>query len=147
MSWEYKREETVFDIIPEGVHRVRIKDVDRAVSKNGNDMLVMQFDVSGYSGLLYYYITFMPDKPEITNRNLTQIFDSFADIKEGDTITSHWIGKVGACKVVHEEYNGEKTAKIKRFIPANKQNDLPPWKEAAGSSATQIDIPVQDLPF
>lgn len=47
MSWEYKREETVFDIIPEGVHRVRIKDVDRAVSKNGNDMLVMQFEVSG----------------------------------------------------------------------------------------------------
>ena len=108
MAWEFQREEgRGFETkIPEGTHRVRINSADKAVSKKGSDMLVLKLDVSGYSETLYHYIVFMADRPEITNRNLTQLFDSFKDIKEGDLDMRNWIGKIGACAVKHETYNG-----------------------------------------
>lgn len=135
MAWKYERQEQQFPIIPEGDYRIRIKDAQKAVSKAGRDMLTLQFDVSGRNEILYHYIVFLDDKPEITNRNLTQFFDSFKDIRDGDFNIKNWIGKVGACRVKHEEsdYNGGTTqARIHYFIAAGKQSDLPPWKEPSG---------------
>lgn len=139
MSWQFKREEQQFDIIPEGRHRIRIKSADTAMSKNGNDMIVFQFEVSGYRGIIYHYITFMNDKPEITNRLLTQFFDSFKDIPEGDFDMANWVGKAGACTIKHEEYNGDERAKIGYFIPADKAKNLPPWKNPDGSTPPKVD--------
>lgn len=159
MPWNYTREENngFSTNIPEGKHRIRIKSAEKAVSKSGNDMLVLQFEVSGYNATIYHYITFMPDKPEITNRNLTQFFDAFKDIPDGDFDTSHWIGKVGATTVKHEEYNGNTNAKIGYFISADKQSDLPAWKEPNGNSGSGasngndfLNVPdnlVEELPF
>lgn len=127
--WEYKREEQKFDVIPEGQYRIRIKSAEKAKSKKGSNMLALQFEVSGQNSLLYHYIVFLQDKPEITNRMLTQFYDSFKDIPEGDTNLANWIGKVGACKVKHDEYNGNTTAKVSYFIKAEKQADLPAWSE------------------
>jgi hypothetical protein len=66
----------------------------------------------------------------------------------GDFDLSHWIGKVGACMIKHEEYNGEKRERISYFIKADKQDDLPPWQEDSSgntnntpSSNTGYDIP------
>ena len=136
MAWNYQREETSFAPLPEGRYRIRIKAVQKAQSSKGNDMLVLQFDVSGSAKTLYYYIVFMPDKPEITNGKLTQFFDSFKDIKDGDFDILNWVGKVGACMIKHELYNGEKRERISYFIKADKQKDLPPWKETTTSSVT-----------
>ena len=155
MSWEFKREESsgFTTKVPEGKHRIRVKSAEKAVSSKGNDMLVLQFDVSGYDATLYHYITFMTDKPEITNRMLTQFFDSFKDIPEGEFDTSKWIGKVGACTVKHEEYNGNTNAKIGYFISADKQADLPAWKEPDGTEVGEdgfIKLPEnvgEDMPF
>lgn len=153
MAWEFKREESEFKVLPEGNYRIRIKAADKAVSKNGNDMLTLQFEVSGNNTILYHYIVFMNDRPEITNRMLTQFFDSFKDIPEGDFNMSNWIGKVGACKVKHEEYNGNTNAKIHYFIKADKQNDLPAWQEPSNSSPASVNddfVPISvdgDCPF
>ena len=119
MAWNYQREETSFAPLPEGKYRIRVSGVEKAQSKNGNEMLVLKFDVSGSAKTLYYYIVFMPDKPEITNGKLTQFFDSFKDIKDGDFEILNWIGKVGACMIKHEEYNGEKRERISYFIKAD----------------------------
>ena len=99
-------------------------------------MLVLQFDVSGSSKVLYHYITFLPDNPQVTNGQLTQFFDSFKDIKDGDFDILNWVGKVGAAKIKHEEYNGEKRERISYFIKADKQKDLPAWQE--GSNAAPV---------
>lgn len=146
--WQYKREEQTFEPIPEGAHRIRIKSADKAVSMNGNDMIAFQFEVSGYNSLLYHYIVFLDDKPEITNRNLTQFFDSFKDIPDGDFNMANWIGKVGACVVKHDDYNGQKSAKVRYFLKADKQGELAPWKEPnsdGGVFTPQIET--EDLPF
>jgi len=152
MAWQYQREENsnFTTNIPEGKHRIRIKSAEKAVSKSGNDMLALQFDVSGYNTSLYHYIVFLQDKPEITNRNLTQFFDSFKDIPDGEFDTSKWIGKVGACTVKHEEYNDNINAKVDKFIPADKQGDLPPWQEMASNNASAelTDAQINEtLPF
>lgn len=146
MGWTYEREESKgFEVIPEGKHRIRVKSAEKAVSKNGNDMLSLQFEVSGYTSTVYHYIVFMTDKPEITNRMLTQFFDSFKDIPEGDFNTAHWIGKVGACTIKHEDYNGDTRAKIGYFIHKDKQTDLPKWKDAG--NGTPVPKDTDDVPF
>ena len=153
--WNFEREEQQFEIIPEGAYRIRIKSAEKAVSKTGKDMLALQFDVSGQTRILYHYIVFLPDRPEITNRNLTQFFDSFAGIKEGDFDTSHWVGQVGACRVKHEDYNDSLTERIKYFIPYSKQGELPEWQEAGQKTPAYAgkDVKVveqaddDDLPF
>lgn len=165
MAWNYTRDESSsFETrIPEGKHRIRIKVADKTVSSTGNDMLTLKFEVSGYKGLIYHHIVFLQDRPEITNRNLTQFFDSFKDIPDGDFNTQHWIGKVGACVVKHEEWNGSVNAKVKSFIHANNQTDLPAWVEppasdGSGSSSSSssgsgndfINVPdglISELPF
>lgn len=138
MAWSYKREERKFDIVPEGDHRIRIKAADKAVSKKGNDMLTLQFTVSGSGLTLFHYITFLDDKPEITNRNLTQFFDAFPGIEDGDFNMANWIGKVGACHVKHEDYNGNDQAKISYFLTGKRAEELPPWKEPAGKYGSGV---------
>ena len=154
MAWEFQREEQQFEVLPEGKYRVRVRLAEKATSKKGNDMLVLQFDVSGHSQILYHYIVFLEDRPQITNRMLTSFFDSFKDIPEGDFNLEHWVGKVGACMVKHDEYNGSPSAKISYFIKANKQDDLPAWVEPDEALGTTTDnefmsVPedVNDLPF
>lgn len=149
MAWEFKREEQTFPVLPVGKYRIRVRSAEKAISKSsGNDMLSLQFEVSGSNTILYHYITFLNDKPEITNRMLTAFFDSFKDIEEGDFNMANWIGKVGACVVKHDDYNGSPTAKISYFIKADKQDELPPWVEPDASvvvSAAATDF--DDVPF
>jgi hypothetical protein len=73
-------------------------------------------------------------------------------------VESHWVGQVGACKVKHEDYKGEKVARIDYFIAAKNATDLPAWeephrKEKEGSSASTgegfMDVSASevDVPF
>ena len=152
MEWNYQRTENTFDDIPVGKHRVRIADAEKAISKNGNDMLVLTLDVSGYNSRLWHYVVFMPDRPEITNRKLTEIFDSFG-IEDGDFNLKNWIGKVGACVTKQDEHG----TKVNYFINRKKQVELPPWKEPTTKSAatpssasgdwSEVPTDEKDLPF
>lgn len=146
MSWNYQREEsTGFKPIPEGDHRIRIAKAEKKQSQTGKDMLSLEFEVSGYKGKIFHNIVFLPDRPEITNRNLTQFFDSFKDIGDGNFNLSSYVGKVGAAKVKHEEYNGNTNAKIQWFIHKDKQGNLPPWKEPENGSQTVVGAGAPNL--
>lgn len=159
MAWNYQREETQdFRPIPEGAHRIRVKSAEFKKSSAGNNMIEIQFAVSGYNSTLYHYITFMKDNPQITNRMLTAFYDAFKDIPEGSNKLGDWIGKTGACQVKHETYNGKTQAKLYYFIKADKQGNLPSWKEPAGTSNTNAstsagipegfeEVSDDDLPF
>lgn len=152
--WNFQREDNGFDVIPVGEHRVRIESADKSVSKNGKEMIMMKLAVSGYSASIWHYIVFLPETPEITNRNITQVLDSF-DIPDSDVFNlGKWVGRVGACKVKHESFNGEESAKVNYFIHKRKQGNLPAWKEVGSSSSSKpmASTPVvvnsdDDLPF
>lgn len=144
MEWKFEREEQKFEEVPVGEHRCRIKEVEKAVSKNGNDMLVIKLEISGYSSLVWHYVVFMADRPEMTNRMLTQIFDSFG-IEDGDFNLESWKGKAGGVVIKHDD---EDRAKVSYFLNKKKQENLPEWKSPENAKLTPVaDIKDSDLPF
>ena len=142
MAWQYKREEVEFEEIPEGRYRVMIVDASMAVSSNGNDMLVIKLLVSGTKRNLWNYITFLDDRPEVTNRMLTQFFDSFG-IEDGDFNLKNYVGKIGGCQVKHDDQG---RAKVQYFLNKKQQESLPAW---AGETPAFTPLPAdeEELPF
>lgn len=142
-----------FSIIPVGDHRVRIEDVISKQSKSGRDMFEITLAVSGHSSRLWYYLVLDPADPKKTNQRIGDFFNSFGITDYNMTNYSRWKGKVGAVRVVHEEYNGEQQAKVRFCLNRKNQDKLPPAKfntEAAASTAGNFAPVVNEddaLPF
>ena len=152
IQWNFSSEdyqEKSFTPIPVGDHRVRIASAEEQTSGNGRQMIKLTLDVSGYSSTIWHYIVFMPDNQKLTNQKLGEVFNSFG-IPQGNFNLQSWVGKVGAAKVKHEDYNGEPNAKIAYFINKDRQDKLPAWQEPTKSSGGFEAIPTptdDDLPF
>lgn len=155
ITWNFNvadYEENSFKPIPVGEHRVRIEKAEEQISNNsGNQMIKLTLSVSGHNGSLWHYIVFMPENQKLTNQKLGEVFNSFG-IQPGNFNLNSWINKVGACKVKHEQYNGETSAKVAWFIAKEKQGNLPAWKEpsnvAAVTGMTEVtNINDEDLPW
>lgn len=128
MAWQFKHTESEFPVIPEGKYRVVIVGAEKAVSKNsGNDMLVIKMLVSGYKSNVFAYIPFLDDRPEITNRILTQMFECF-QIEEGNFDLNSYLGKAGGVAIKADEYDGKPTAKFHYFLRRKEVDKLPPFK-------------------
>ena len=145
MEWKFERVEQKFEALPVGKYRLRIKEAEKAISKNsGNDMLIVTFEVSGSNQTLIHYIPFLADKPEVTNRMLTAFFDSFGI--DGDFNLVNWKGKCGGCQTKLEEFDGNERAKISYFLSKKQQEELPAWQD--GEKKKPVLTPVEeDLPF
>lgn len=128
-DWNYSREESTFQLPPEGDYRIRIKSAEKALSTTGKDMLTLQFEVSGSTTIVYHNIVFMPDRPELTNRLLTQFFDAFPGIEEGNFTLQSWIGQVGGAKLKYDEYDGKQKMVVHYFLSKKRMEDLPAWVE------------------
>lgn len=150
IDWNFNSsdyEEQSFKPVPIGDHRVRIASAEEQTSSKGKQMIKLVLEVSGYSSTIWHYIVFMPDNQKLTNQKLGELWNSFG-IQQGNFNLNSWVGKVGAAKVKHEDYNGESNAKIAYFINKDRQDKLPAWQEPNGTPAsTQGFTPVDDLPF
>lgn len=155
MDWNFKREEATFENIAAGDHRAIITNVERKVSKSsGNDMLELTFAVSGYNSTIKNWIVFLEDRPEITNRTLTQLMDSFS-IPESDMQNcniENWIGHAGGIHVERrEDNNGNERASVRYFLTGRKLEDLPAWQGEAPKVvqgfATATPDEEDELPF
>lgn len=138
-----------FAPVPEGEHRVRIADVVFKAFKSGNEGYEITLDVSGHGSKLWHYISLKKDDPKKTNQNIGNFFDSFGIVDYDLSHYRNWIGKVGAVRVRHEEYNGNTTAKVAYCISRAKQDKLPEAKfsSAAPGEFAPIDIDDSELPF
>ena len=154
MAWIFNPndyEEKDFSPIPAGEHRVRIEDVAFKTFKSGNDGYEITLEVSGYNGKLWHYLVLKQDDPKKTNQSIGSFFDSFGITDYDLSHFRNWIGKVGAVRVKHEDYNGTTSAKVAYCISRAKQEKLPEAK-FSGNSATAgeylpIEIDDSDLPF
>ena len=152
VNWNFNAadyEETSFKPIPIGDHRVRIASAEEQTSSSGRQMIKLVLDVSGYSSTIWHFIVFMPDNQKLTNQKLGELWNSFG-IPQGNFNLNSWVGKVGAAKVKHEDYNGEPNAKIAYFINKTKQDKLPAWQETSNVNVISDFMPVDDpgdLPF
>ena len=152
VNWNFNAadyEEQSFKPIPVGDHRVRIQSAEEQTSNSGRQMIKLVLEVSGYNSTVWHFIVFMPENQKLTNQKLGEIFNSFG-IQQGNFNLQQWVGKVGAAKIKHEEYNGESSAKVAYFINKDRQDKLPAWKETTSSSVASVFVPVDDsddLPF
>lgn len=155
VNWNFNAadyEETSFKPIPVGDHRVRIQSAEEQTSGSGRPMIKLVLEVSGYNSTVWHYIVFMVDNPKLTNQKLGEFWDSFG-IQQGNLNVQSWVGKVGAAKVKHEDYNGESNAKIAYFIKKDRQDKLPAWQEPSNANASDgsfeaVPTPsAGDLPF
>ena len=158
MNWNYESDdykENTFKVLPEGDYRVRIEDVEEQTFKSGNEGLKITMSVSGSNTTLWHYIVFMTHNKEFTNQKIGELLDSFAIDKSDFGNLQVWRGKVGAAKIVHEEYNGYTNPKIKYLIKRKDQDNLPAWVEPnkfaekkEDSNITEfVDFNSDDLPF
>ena len=152
IQWNFSSEdyqEKTFPVIPVGDHRVRIQSAEEQTSSSGRQMIKLVLEVSGYNSTVWHFIVFMPENQKLTNQKLGEIFNSFG-IQQGNFNLQQWVGKVGAAKIKHEEYNGESSAKVAYFINKDRQDKLPAWKEPNSASASTTDftpVATDDLPF
>lgn len=158
MAWTFnpnEYEESSFSIIPVGDHRVRINDVISKNSKAGNEMYEVTLDVSGHGSKLWFYLVIDPTDSKKTNQRVGSFFDSFGITDYNLANYPSWKGKVGAVRVVHEEYNGEQQAKVRFCLSRKNQDKLPPANfnnnttasAAPSSDFTYIGGGDEELPF
>ena len=143
-------EEKDFAIIPAGDHRVRITDVEEKVSRNGNDMFEITLEVNGYSSKLWFYLVLDHNDVKKTTQRLGDFFNSFGIADHSMGTGKQWIGKVGAVRVKHEDYNGNTSAKVAYVISRKNQDKLEPWKNLNSVVAHAPIVPVineSELPF
>ena len=141
-------EEQDFTIIPVGDHRVRITDVAERTFNSGNEGYEITLAVNGHNSKLWFYLVLDRNDPKKTNQRIGDFFNSFgiADHHLGNG--QQWIGKVGAVRVKHEEYNGNMSAKVAYVINRKKQDKLEPWKDAGAAAApVGVNVSQEDLPF
>ena len=152
VNWNYNAadyEETSFKPIPIGDYRLRISSAEEQTSNSGKQMIKLVLEVSGYNSTIWHYIVFMPENQKLTNQKLGEFWNSFG-IPQGNFNLQQWVGKVGAGKVKHEEYNDESNAKVAYFIKKEKQDNLPAWQEPNKSNVASDFTEVtdtDDLPF
>ena len=149
MAWIFNPndyEEKDFAPVPEGEHRVRISDVVFKTFKSGNKGYEITLDVSGYNSKLWLYLVLKQDDPKKTNQSIGGFFDSFGITDYDLSHYRNWIGKVGAVRVKHEDYNGTTSAKVAYCISRGKQDKLPEAK-FSGMAAESFTVNSDDLPF
>ena len=145
-SWsKYKREEREEVAKVTGKLRCVIVDVEEAVSKSGNNMIVISVRPSGSPAKVKYWLV----DNEYFNRNATQFFDAFPEIGDGNFNFVEWIGATGAGEFVLDEND---YIKLKKFISADKAENLPPFEgekpeRQTVTKFTEMEESDDDLPF
>ena len=128
----------------EGRHRCVITSVEEGRSKAGNDMIVVTIRPSGCRFTIKDFIV----HNDSFNRKMTQFFDSFPEITEGDFNFLSWIGCEGAVNL-KEDKDGY--LKVSNYIDAVRASSLPPFEGEKPPKQTitslEDDDADDDLPF
>lgn len=152
MAWIFNAdeyEEKSFEIVPAGDHRARIEDVVEKTFRSGNTGMELTLSISGYKSKVWYYLVLDQSDPKKTNQRIGDLFNSFGIIDPDLSHYRTWIGKVGAVRIAHEDYNGTVSAKVRYCISKKNQEKLPAPQFSNNVGATLSGPVVSDseLPF
>lgn len=132
MNWTYNPQDytaNTFKPLNEGDYRVRISNATARMFSNGKAGFEITLDVSGHNSKLWLYITLDPLNEKRTNQQLGAFFNSFDITDYSLDDCSRWIGKMGAVRVKHTEYEGRTMAKVAFCLSRDQQDRLPEWKD------------------
>lgn len=154
-SWTFdpsQYSEKNFEIIPVGDYRARITDVIEKTFSSGNQGYEITFEINGYNAKQWSYLVLDPSNPTQTNQRIGEFFNAFGITSPAMGTGKQWIGCMGALRIKHEDYNGEKRAKVAYYIAKSRQDKLAPWKNGGAAPAQaqdafmNVEIP-ENLPF
>jgi hypothetical protein len=116
-----------------------VVSAEKTFSSNGNPMIKVRLDLQGADGSVF-------DNLVISDKmmwKLVSFFESIGLKKEGEELSlsigdaaDKAVGMEGFCKIKHETYNGEKRAKVDKYL-------IPTAKKATTAPVLDED----DLPF
>lgn len=139
MDWDYQRESNAVDAL-KGRYRCVIVDVEEAVSKkSGLPMIVISVRPSGTKFKVKTYIP----KNERFNRKMTQFFDAFPEIGDGNFNFIEWVGAEGAAEFGEGD---DGYTKLKWFISASKADGLPPFEGEKPERQTITELSEEEEP-
>ena len=146
-NWsDYQREERESTSNITGKLRCVVTAVEEAVSKSsGNPMIVVSVRPSGCRFTVKSYIV----KNEHFNRNMTDFFDAFPSIGDGNFDFLTWVGAMGAANFGEDEKG---YMKIKWWITADKAANLPAFEgevpeQQTVSTLEELEGSEDGLPF
>ena len=144
-DWNYQREEREESAKVTGRLRCVITDVEETESKtSGLPMIVVSVRPSGTRFAVKSYIV----KNERFNRNMTQFFDAFPEIGDGNFSFLEWIGAMGAAMFDTDDRG---YLRVKYWIDAARAELLPEFEGEKPEKQTVTsleDDPSEDgLPF
>lgn len=145
-NWsDYQREEREEQAKITGKMRCVITDVDEGVSKaSGLPMITISVRPSGCGYKVKSYIV----KNDHFNRNMTQFFDAFPEIGDGNFDFLTWVGCEGAAMF---DLDDRGYVKVKYWVDAVRAADLPAFEgsKPERQTVTAIDVEPEDddLPF
>lgn len=134
-----KAEEREFALPPIGEYNFMVVSAEKTFSSNGNPMIKVRLDLQGADGSVF-------DNLVISDKmmwKLVSFFESIGLKKEGEELSlsigdaaDKAVGMEGFCKIKYETYNGEKRAKVDKYL-------IPTAKKAATAPVLDED----DIPF
>ena len=127
-TWTYNSNDFTarnFAPIPEGDYRVMITDVTEELFNSGNEGFKITLDVPNHKSKLWYYLVLDPRDSKKTNQRIGMFFDSFAIRDENLSHYEDWIGRDGAVRVRHNQYNGEIKANVAFCLSRSQQAKFP----------------------
>lgn len=138
-----KAEEREFALPPIGEYNFMVVSAEKTFSSNGNPMIKVRLDLQGADGSVF-------DNLVISDKMMWKLVTFFESIglKQKDEELSLSIGDAadkavgleGFCKIKHETYNGEKRAKVDKYlIPTNKKPVTPPAFDENADMPFSID--------
>ena len=120
-DWGYTRDDGKREA-KTGILRCVITNAEAAVSKSsGRDMIVVTVRPSGCDFTVKNYIV----KNERFNKNMTDFYEAFPQIPEGNFDFLSWVGAEGAANFGEDEKG---YTKVKWFVSAEKAQNLPPFE-------------------
>ena len=126
---DFKINENTNNLIPEGDHRVRVNKVTIKTYSSGNEGFEIMLDVSGYPNKLWHRIILNSSNPEKTNHHIGKFLESFNITDYDLNHYEDWVGKDGAVRVKHDNYEGNISAKVIFCITRAYQGKLPGWRD------------------
>lgn len=142
-DWNYTRDDTKAEV-KTGIQRCVIVGAEEGISKSsGNPMIIITVTPSGSTAKVKNYIV----KNDRFNKNMTQFFDAFPSIAEGNFNFIEWVGAEGAADFGTDE-NGY--LKVKWFVNPGRAEHLPPFegkKPEQQTVETFTEVSDDEMPF
>ena len=130
-----------FAPIPEGDYRVVITDVTEELFNSGKEGFKITLDVPNHKSKLWYYLVLDPCDSKKTNQRIGMFFDSFAIQDEDLSHYLNWIGRDGAVRVRHNEYNGEIKAGVAFCLSRSQQQKFPGFNSSYANPQGMMPSP------